>query len=169
MSGVGNLCGSKCQFQVSVTIHCKYCNCLKLFALTIPMWSADTFAFLCKIHLSRLGLKNERFVCPFGLKIRRVGRSICFFVLFFFFCLFCFVLFFLFWTQKKMQCHPCMCILGYAEPQNLFKGGSMVNSPIFNIRFERFPKWQPTWMIYHHEAHDSYFLKMVVVSVWLPW
>ena len=42
----------------------------------------------------------------------------------------------------------------------------MVNSPIFNIKFEHFPKCQPTWMIYHHEAHDPYFLKMVVVSVW---
>ena len=51
----------------------------------------------------------------------------------------------------------------------MFKGGSMVNSPIFNIKFEHFPKCQPTWMIYHHEAHDPYFLKMVVVSVWLPW
>ena len=50
-----------------------------------------------------------------------------------------------------------------------FKGGSMVNSPIFNIKFEHFPNCQPTWMIYHHEAHDLYFFKMVVVSVWLPW
>ena len=34
-----------------------------------------------------LGLKNKRFVCPFGLKIRRVGRSIFFF--------------FKIWMQKK--------------------------------------------------------------------
>ena len=51
----------------------------------------------------------------------------------------------------------------------VWRGRSMVNSPIFNIKFEHFPKCQPTWMIYHHEAHDPYFLKMVVVSVWLPW
>ena len=42
---------------------------------------------------------------------------------------------------------------------NNVKGGSMVNSPIFNIKFEHFPKCQPTWMIYHHEARDPYFFK----------
>ena len=54
----------------------------------------------------------------------------------------------------------------------------MVNSPNFDIKIENFPECLPTWMIYHHDANDHYFLKkyavkevcfLIVVSVWLPW
>ena len=44
------------------------------------------------------GLKNEKFVCPFGLKIGRVGRLIFFF-------------FFLNLDAEEMQYHSCVCAL----------------------------------------------------------
>ena len=53
--------------------------------------------------------KNKRFVCPFGLKSGRVGRSIFFF--------------FLDLDTEEMQYHSCVCILGHTEPQNWFNHG----------------------------------------------
>ena len=53
--------------------------------------------------------KIIRFVCPFGLKIGRVGRSI------FFFC-FCFC-FFKFWTQKKCNVIHMCAFLGMQSPR----------------------------------------------------
>ena len=48
-------------------------------------------------------------------------------------------------------------------------GGTVVQSPNFDIKFARFPKCQHTWMIYHLEALGPYFWKMVFISGWLPW
>ena len=54
--------------------------------------------------------KNKRFVCPFGLKIGRVGRSI--FFSFFFFNL----------DTEEMQYHSCVCIPGLRS--NWFNPGN---------------------------------------------
>ena len=60
-----------------------------------------------------LGLKNKRFVCPFGLKIGRVGRTIFFFFFFFFNS----------GHGRNVVLIMCVCILGHAEPQNWFNPG----------------------------------------------
>ena len=56
-----------------------------------------------KVHIFfSLGLKNKRFVCPFGPKIKRVGRSIFF------------LFFFLIWVRKKCKTIHVMCVQSWA-------------------------------------------------------
>ena len=66
------------------------------------------------------------FVCPFCLKIRRVGRSIFFFFFFFFY--------FKSGHIKEMQYHPCVCICSVELVQL-----SNLSSYTFNSRPRAYP------------------------------
>ena len=67
--------------------------------VTVPLDLAQSFwCDLCNLSLPRvystIWPKNKRFVCPFGLKIRRVDRSIFFFKNL---------------DAEEIQYHACMC------------------------------------------------------------
>ena len=73
-------------------------NCLMLWIVSIHQGEGEGALIYIRPK------KNKRFVCPFGNKIRRVGRSIFFFSKNL--------------GVEEMQYHSCVCILGHAETQN---------------------------------------------------
>ena len=81
--------------------------------------------------------KNKRFVCPFGLKIRRVGRSI----FFFFFNV----------DADEIQYYLCIWILGHAESQNWFDPG--VGRDHFPLYLVKIPFWDSYYIFWHFFEH----------------